>query len=134
MRQSVPKTRVRPLLLACAILAAAALGAGCAGNGVKSQSYANDGYMGRTNSYPGIPERHMARNYQSDADMMKQAIRNVPGVAGSNVTFNGAEAYVTIKVAAGMAMREIPTVERQAASVLRFNFPRYNIHVSTMKP
>jgi hypothetical protein len=64
---------------------------------------------------------------------MKRAIKNVPGVTDSNITFNGADAYVTIKLAPGLAAREIPTVEQQAATVLRFNFPRYTIHVKSMK-
>jgi hypothetical protein len=102
-------------------------------NGVKTQGYGNDGYLGMTNSYPRIPGHHMASNYNADNDLMKQSIKNLPGVNGSRVTFNGAEAYVTIKLTPGLQAREIPTVERQAASVLRFNFPRYTIHVRSMK-
>ncbi len=102
-------------------------------NGVRTQSYGDDGYLGMTNSYPRIPGHNMASNYSSDIGLMRQSIINVPGVADSNVTFNGAEAYVTIKLQPGLQAREIPTVERQAASVLRFNFPRYTIHVTSMK-
>jgi hypothetical protein len=102
-------------------------------NGVKSQSYGNDGYLGMTNSYPRIPGRNMASNYKADNNLMQQAIKNVPGVRGSNVIFNGAEAYVTIKLAPDLQTQEISTVEREAAAVLRFNFPSYTIHVSSMK-
>ncbi|MFD0674513.1 hypothetical protein [Cohnella sp. GCM10027633] len=102
-------------------------------NGVKTQNYADDGYLGRTNSYPRIPGHHMTSTYANDTRAMSEAIKNVPGVAGSRVTFNGAEAYVSIKLAQGLKPNEIPTVESQAASVLRFNFPRYSIHVSSMK-
>lgn len=102
-------------------------------NGVKTQSYGDDGYLGMTNSYPKIPGHHMANNYSADNELIKQSIKNVPGVDGSNVTFNGADAYVTIKLTPGLVAREIPTVERQAASVLRFNFPRYTIHVSSTR-
>jgi hypothetical protein len=126
---------VRMLMVSCILM----IMSGCVSsktsnsNGVKTQSYGDDGYLGRTNSYPRIPGHHMASTYNADNDLMKQAIKNLPGVNGSNVTFNGAEAYVTIKLTPGLQAREIPTVERQAASVLRFNFPRYSIHVRSMK-
>ncbi|WP_373233204.1 hypothetical protein [Cohnella sp.] len=102
-------------------------------NGIKSNSYGDDGYLGRTNSYPKIPGHNMVNNYNADNNLINQAIQNVPGVNGSNVTFNGADAYVTIKLDPGLEAREIPTVEREAASVLRFNFPRYTIHVSSTR-
>jgi hypothetical protein len=120
-------------------LALVSVQAGCSSKksnesgGIKAQSYGNDGYLGRTNSYPSIPGRHMALSYKNDAKLVQQSIKDVPGVAGSSVTFNGADAYVTIKLDHGLAQREVATVERQAASVLRFNFPRYTIHVSSTK-
>jgi hypothetical protein len=117
----------------CAMLLVTGCGNSNNSNGVKTQSYGNDGYLGRTNSYPKIPGHHMASTYDADSDLMMQSIKNLHGVRGSSVTFNGAEAYVTIKLKPGLLPREIPTVERQAASVLRFNFPRYTIHVRSMK-
>jgi hypothetical protein len=102
-------------------------------DGVKAQRYADDGYLGTTNTYPKIPGHHMTSTYSNDGQMIKEAIKNVPGVAGTRVTFNGADAYVTIMLAPGLRPHEIPTVESQAASVLRFNFPRYTIHVSSLR-
>lgn len=102
-------------------------------NGMKAKSYANDGYLGRANSNPSLPGHHIVTNYDRDNRSMRDAIRKVPGVADSTITFNGADAYVTIKLAPGLKAREIPTVEQQAATVLRFNYPRYTIHVKSMK-
>lgn len=102
-------------------------------NGFKTNSYGNDGYLGMSNSNPSLPGHHMVTNYKSDISSMKQSIKNVPGVADSNVTFNGANAYVTIKLNSGLKANEIPTVEQQAATVLRFNYPQYTIHVKSMK-
>lgn len=130
------KHRLLTVWLVAAALSASLIQAGCAKQGsssIKPQSYADDGYLGRTNTYPKIPGRHMALNYKNDGELMRQAIRNVPGVAGTNVTFNGADAYVTIKLAPGLQQREVATVERQAAAVLRFNFPRYHIHVQSKR-
>ncbi|MFC5529087.1 hypothetical protein [Cohnella yongneupensis] len=124
-------------LAACALLLASGCGKNANNNGttngIKAQNYADDGYLGRTNSYPKIPGHHMTSTYSNDSRMIGEAIKNVPGVAGTKVVFNGADAYVTIKLAPGLKPNEIPTVESQAASVLRFNFPRYTIHMSSMK-
>lgn len=125
---------------ALVLIGALTLAAGCGNRnntgmntGMKTQSYSDDGYLGTTNSNPHIPGRHMALNYSNDAKMMRQSIRDVRGVAGANITFNGPEAYVTLKLEPGLEARRIPTVERQAASVLRFNFPRYTVHVRSMR-
>lgn len=131
------KTIVWMIAVTCLLMIMASCGGNgnnnAGNNGVKTQGYGEDGYMGMTNSYPRIPGHHMASNYNADNDLMKQSIENVPGVNGSNVTFNGADAYVTIRLDQGLEAREIPTVERQAASVLRFNFPRYTIHISSTR-
>ncbi|WEK54503.1 MAG: hypothetical protein P0Y55_18550 [Candidatus Cohnella colombiensis] len=102
-------------------------------NGVKTQSYKADGYLGMTNTYPKIPGPHMASTYSNDANAMRQAIADLPGIKGTSITFNGSEAYVTIKVDSTLNQNEVPTLERQAASVLRFNFPRYTIHMKSSK-
>ncbi|MDG0794736.1 hypothetical protein OMP38_30845 [Cohnella ginsengisoli] len=126
------------MLLAAALLAASLPIAGCGVSGgsnsssIKQQSYADDGLLGRTSSYPRIPGRHMALNYDNDFKMMSTTIKNLNGVAGSQVTFNGADAYVTVKLKPGLDAKQRQTVESQATTVLRFNFPRYNIHVSTV--
>jgi len=96
------------------------------------QHYSNDGYLGMSNTFPNTPGRHMGMNYAADSDRMRYAIRNLPGVMGSNVTLNGADAYVTIHLRPGQSPRVIPSIEQQAASVLRFNFPSYIIHVRSL--
>jgi hypothetical protein len=137
--QAMTFKRIRAAILASALVLGLLI-AGCAATGntgrtgtVKSQSYGDDGYLGMTNAHPKIPGRHMALNYTNDASMMQQSISNLRGLAGSNIVFSGADAYVTIKLKPGLSAQEIPTIEREAASVLRFNFPRYNVHVTSMK-
>jgi len=117
-------------LAVCALM----VSAGCGTHGgVKTQSYKPDGYMGMTSTHPGLPGHHIVTDYATDNTSMRRAIKNVPGVVDSSITFNGADAYVTIKLAPGLAAREIPTVEQQAATVLRFNYPRYTFHVKSME-
>lgn len=126
------------LYLASLALSLAVLGsqAGCGNHpssSIKSQSYANDGYLGRTNANPHIPGRHMALSYKNDDVLIREAIKNVRGVGSTTVTFNGADAYVRIKTLPGMNAKEIARTEREAASVLRFNFPRYTMHVTASR-
>jgi hypothetical protein len=120
--------------LIAAVVLSAACNAGGAGKGsnMNTQNYSNDGYLGTTNANPHIPGRFMALTYANDARMMQNAVRGVDGVTGANVTFNGANAYITLKLDPGIDSRRIPTIERQAAAVLRFNFPRYNIFVQSL--
>ncbi|MDG0809391.1 hypothetical protein [Cohnella rhizosphaerae] len=126
------------MLLIAALAAAALPVAGCGSSGgsnsssIKQQSYADDGLLGRTSSYPRIPGRHMTLTYDNDAKLMSTSIQNLNGVAGSRVVFNGADAYVTVTLKPGLDAQQRQTVENQATTVLRFNFPRYNVHVSTV--
>ncbi|CAI6087482.1 hypothetical protein [Cohnella sp. JJ-181] len=126
------KTLLAALLLAASLpLAGCGVSGGSNSSSIKQQSYADDGLLGRTSSYPNMPGRHMTNNYDNDYKMMSVAIQNLNGVAGSHVTFNGANAYVTVNLKPGLDAQQRQTVESQAATVLRFNFPRYNIHVET---
>ncbi|MDB4867123.1 MAG: hypothetical protein JWR03_1456 [Cohnella sp.] len=100
--------------------------------GVKTQNYSDDGYLGTTSSYPGIPGHRMTLNYPAEAAFMRDSIRDVRGVAGANITFQGADAFVTVRLHPAVTSVEVPTVEREVASVLRFNFPRYTIHVTSL--
>ncbi|RKP48066.1 hypothetical protein D7Z26_23010 [Cohnella endophytica] len=133
------KQGIRMLLtamLVSVLLTSAGCGKNNTGNnaeGLSAKSYKNDGYLGMTNAHPQLPGHHVVTNYSRDNVTMTQAIQNLRGVAGSTVTFNGADAYVTIKRKAGMLAREVPTMEQQAATVLRFNYPRYTIHVTSIK-
>lgn len=117
--------------------AAVALSAGCAqggagNNNMNPKQYSNDGYLGTTNANPHIPGRYMALNYANDSRMMQETLRTVDGVAGAHITFNGATAYVTLRLNHGIEARRVPTIERQAAAALRFHFPRYDIYVRSM--
>lgn len=133
------RTGFRLNMLLSAALAAAVLPiAGCGHSGgsssssIKQQTYADDGLLGRTSSYPRIPGRHMTLTYDNDAKLMSTSIQNLNGVAGSRVVFNGADAYVTVTLKPDLDAQQRQTVENQATTVLRFNFPRYNVHVSTV--
>jgi hypothetical protein len=124
-----PLRRLLVFVMAAACLTAIIAGCGKDGDrsgGSKSESYRNDGYLGMSNSNPGIPGPNMTDTYAADADFMRTTVSNVPGVEGSRILFHGTNAYITLQLRQG-ANKE--AAERQAESTLRFNFPRYHVHV-----
>jgi len=136
-RRNRAAARIVPALL---LAAAVSLSSGCAGqnaantgNGVKTQNYGNDGYLGTSNANPHLPGPNTAVTDANAADMMRRTIGDLRGVVGANITFNGPDAYVALKIDPGLDARTVPTVEREAAAILRFNFPRYTIHVRSLR-
>lgn len=66
-----------------------------------------------------------------DERAMWEIVRHIRGVADMDVRFSGADAYVTLVVRDDLQPREMPNVEKQAATALRFHFPRYVFHMQT---
>ncbi|KIL34578.1 hypothetical protein SD71_19185 [Cohnella kolymensis] len=132
----MPLRRLLALVICAACLCGVAAGCGKDGhrsNGSKSESYRDDGYLGMSNSNPGIPGPNMTDNYGADADFMRKTISKVPGVEGSRIVFHGADVYVTLKLRQGSDARDPAAVQSQAESALRFNFPRYHVHVRSVE-
>jgi len=119
--------RAAAAALACVLLAGAGVAFfGCAREDLrtsnKAQSMSNLSGRGGLLDYSPFTHRH-------DEKSMREAVMRVPGVTGAHFRYHGADAYVTLIVRDDLAAREIPTVESQAATVLRFNFPRYTFHM-----
>lgn len=137
LRRNRAAVRIVPALL---LAAALSLFSGCAGsnsantgNGIRTQNYGSDGYLGTSNANPHIHGRNMTVSDANAADMMRRAIGDMRGVIGANIAFNGPDAFVTLKVDPGIDAMKVPTIEREAATILRFNFPRYTIHVRSLR-
>lgn len=140
-------SRAAVLVATLLLVAALSLAAGCANKTVKSdqganqganqgmnpQTYSDDGYLGNSNINPHVQGRNMSVSDAEAAKAMRQAISSMRGVSGANIMFNGAEAYVSLKIDPNVDARQVPTIEREAATVLRFNFPRYTIHVRSLR-
>jgi len=140
----------RAVALAAALLliAAFSLTAGCANQTIKTnqegsqganqgapspQPYSHDGFLGNSNINPHVQGRSMSVSDAEAAKAMQQAISGMRGVKGANIAFNGPEAFVSLKIDPNVDAKQVPTIEREAATVLRFNFPRYSIHVRSMQ-
>jgi hypothetical protein len=68
---------------------------------------------------------------EDDKRAMWEIVRHIRGVADMDVRFSGADVYVTLVVRDDLQPREVPSVEKQAATALRFHFPRYVFHMQT---
>lgn len=122
-------------LTALALLAAISLTA-CgntknSSNNYNSNSYGNDGYMGLSNSNPHLPNRNgQFLNYSDDGKFAKKQLKNVYGIADATLMFQGPNLYVTIKTKPGYDEAQ---VRQKAISTLRYNMPRYTVHVNTVR-
>ncbi|MFC4098861.1 hypothetical protein [Paenibacillus xanthanilyticus] len=129
------------VLLPVMMLAAALLASGCAGDndngngngnrGTKAQSYGNDGYLGLSNSNPHLLTRSGTQlNYRSDAGLATQQLKTLKGIQQMSLSFQGPHLYVTIRPKPGVDEMQL---RHRAIGLLRYNMPRYTIHVNTVK-
>ena len=122
-------------LIALALLAAISLSA-CgstknSSNNYNSNSYGNDGYMGLSNSNPHLPNRNgQFLNYRDDGKFAKKQLKKVYGIADATLIFQGPNLYVRIKTIPGFDESQ---VRQKALLMLRYNMPRYMVHVNTVR-
>lgn len=101
--------------------------AGCGRDGAESQHESRH----KIRSMSDLGGRSQRQATDDDARAMWALVRNIRGVADMDVRFSGADAYVTLVVRNDLQPREIPSVEKQVATTLRFHFPRYVFHMQT---
>ncbi|UVI30554.1 hypothetical protein [Paenibacillus spongiae] len=117
--------------LAVAIGAGACSNKGTSGNKARTESYGHDGYMGLSNSNPHLFNKNGSYlNYGEDGDFAKRKLKEIDGVANVSIMFQGPNLYATLKPAPGVDELQL---RQKAISVLRYNMPRYVIHVNTAR-
>lgn len=119
------------LALGAVALTAAITMTGCgnkdATNHYNSNSYGHDGYMGLSNSNPHLPNRNgQFLNQDSDGDFAQRKLKEIPGLEKATITFQAPDMYVAVTPKKGYASAD---VKAKALSVLKFNMPRYVVHV-----
>ncbi|QHW31976.1 hypothetical protein GZH47_14935 [Paenibacillus rhizovicinus] len=119
------------ILLGTLALATAISLAGCGNkdetNNYNTKSYGHDGYMGLSNSNPHLPNRNgQFLNQDTDGDFAQTKLKQVPGVGKATILFQAPDMYVTITPKKGFDSAQ---VKEKATSVLKFNMPRYDVHV-----
>lgn len=125
------KLSLTMLSLLAAIALTACGGNKSSSNNLNSNSYGNDGYLGLSNSNPHLPNRNgQFINYNDDGRFAEKQLAKVKGIAKSTLLFQGPNLYVTIKTKPGYDEAQI---RQKAISILRYNMPRYTVHINTVR-
>ncbi|WP_282938232.1 hypothetical protein [Paenibacillus sp. RC67] len=119
----------------CTLLAAALMGSACQKQDgtTRVKSYSQDGALGITEVNPNMPMSPTYHTYKEDTRLMKETIKQVPQVTGSNITMNGPIATVRLSVPANLSAEEAARVERDAYDKLSKAMPRYTVKVSVSR-
>ncbi|WP_274648517.1 hypothetical protein [Paenibacillus humicola] len=116
-------------IAAVLLLGAAACGNANPSNNMNAKSYGHDGYMGLSNSNPHLPNPNGNQlNYGDDARFAERKLKEIGGVQRVSMTIFGTDLYVSIEPKPGVDEAQL---RNEAIAVLRFNMPRYNVHVKT---
>jgi len=110
--------------------AAAAVIAGCGSSPhqMEGKRYAEDGYMGITNTNPNFPMNPAYHNYSKDRQMMRRALKELGVDKQSTIRIRGATAIVTIRLGQSEpAQRD--EMRRKAFSMLKGYVPRYDYKI-----
>ncbi|PZD96471.1 hypothetical protein DNH61_08175 [Paenibacillus sambharensis] len=107
------------------------LTAGCAGQPRGVRSYGHDGYMGISSSNPNMPITGTAWSYRDDTKFVGELLSTLKGINHSRVSFEGAVMRVTLQLDNAMSREEAARITAQAEELLNYNFPRYDVEVTT---
>lgn len=130
-RSSRRLTAALMLALSLTLLLSACGNTSDGNNNMRTKSYGNDGYLGRSNSNPHLPNRNGSYlNYGEDGDFAERKLKEIGGIARMNITFQGINIYVNLRPEPGVDEAQL---RHKAISVLRSNMPRYIVHVNTSK-
>jgi hypothetical protein len=119
----------RTSFLAIAILAAlTAGGCGSEPNQMDANRYADDGYLGMSNSNPNFRTNPTHHNYRKDKQLMRQALREMDLDKQSTIFMSGADVTVTIHLD-DLSPAEENAIRSDAYLLLKGNVPRYDYHI-----
>jgi hypothetical protein len=96
-----------------------------------TKQYADDGYLGMSNSNPNIPLNPSYHHYNNDIHLMRGVLKRIPEVKDATITIQGPHAYVALVLPDTLAPEDVRRIEDQAYSLLSFNMQRYDIHVTS---
>ncbi|MCZ8522964.1 MULTISPECIES: hypothetical protein [Paenibacillus] len=105
--------------------------AGCQKQGtVEAKQHSRDGLLGITDVNPNNPMSRTYRHYPDDLRVMKDAIaKRFPQVQDTRISLNGTKALVRLFVPADTTAEERDRLRSEAAGVLAYEAPRYEVEV-----
>lgn len=124
------RTAIRSVFLAVAtiVLSAAMAGCGSQPNQMDGNRYAEDGYMGMSNSNPNFRMNPTHHNYTKDRQLMRQALREMDLDKRSTIFVSGPEVTVTIHMD-DLTPEEEEAIRSDAYLLLKGNAPRYDYRI-----
>ncbi len=127
-------SRARFVYAMLAAVAGCLLAAGCGQHqDDRVRGYAQDGYMGYTNTNPNLPGRNMALTYETDGDMVGQVLAPFKAIKHKRVAISGSAMNVFLKVDKQLSDKELTKLRRDAQAVVQYNMPRYIVHVEAVR-
>ncbi|MFD2673411.1 hypothetical protein [Marinicrinis sediminis] len=97
----------------------------------KIKGYGNDGYLGTTNSHPGLPTNpDTYHTYRYDENLIAQTLDGIQEIERYRYRINGGNLHVKIQLADTFKGWEIETIESNVYDQLAYMLPRYKVHVS----
>ncbi|WP_309122432.1 hypothetical protein [Paenibacillus sp.] len=121
-KRSIPLTM---LLLSALLLVG---GCGSEPNHMDANHYAEDGYLGMSNSNPNFRTNPSHHNYTKDRQLMRQALREMDLDKRSSILMSGTDVTVTIRMD-NLTPAEAAAIRSDAYLLLKGNAPRYDYHI-----
>lgn len=101
---------------------------GCSSNNKQVSNkdhYAEDGYMGLTNTNPSLIGEPNSHNYANDIEAMKRALKEVPNIRKTTIIHDGGYVNIHIHVEPGLTKEEQDNVAQIAQQKLAVMSPQY---------
>ncbi|WP_166244305.1 hypothetical protein [Paenibacillus turpanensis] len=95
------------------------------------EGYADDGYLGLSDSNPNLRTNPDHHNYRTDVRLMKEALSDLHVDENSEIFVDGADAYVRIALPQRLNAMQRETLVSDVTTQLRSWVPRYKYHVTT---
>jgi len=122
--------RNRGLPLTIVLLTALLLVGGCGSepNHMDANRYAEDGYLGMSNSNPNFRTNPTHHNYTKDRQLMRQALREMDLDKRSTIFVSGTNVTVTIRMD-DLTPEEAAAIRSDVYLLLKGNAPRYDYQI-----
>ncbi|HZG83300.1 hypothetical protein [Paenibacillus sp.] len=117
---------------AAVLLAASALVAGGCGSQphqMEGNRYADDGYMGLSNSNPNLRTNPGHYTYSKDRQLMRQALREMDLDKQATIWMAGPHVTVTLHLGETVSPEEAAAIRSDAYALLKGNVPRYDYDI-----
>src|SRR5690606_6484504 len=105
---------------------------GCgSGDGQEVHRYDDDGYLGMTNTNPGLPNQPSFRTYSNDQKLAEDAVKDLTDIEHMRLLFDGGILRVTLDLADGLSSVQAEALEAEVRERLRYMLPRYDVKVTS---